>query len=56
MAFFLLLMFTVVSINVNGLRDRAKQLGFVHWLQSLPSVIDFFFVSKKTIVFLMQNA
>ena len=47
MAFVLLHMFTLISININGLRDGDKQLGFVHWLQSLPSVIDFVFIQES---------
>ena len=47
MAFVLLHMLTLISININGLRDGDKQLGFFHWLQSLPSVIDFVFIQES---------
>ena len=33
-------MFTLVSINANGLHVEDKWLGFIHWLQSLPVVVD----------------
>ena len=31
---------SIITINVNGLRDAAKRAGVVQWLQSLPSPID----------------
>ena len=31
---------SIISVNVNGLRDRDKQAGFVQWLRSLPSPAD----------------
>ena len=31
---------TVISVNVNGLRDGDKRLGFLQWLSHLsPSVV-----------------
>lgn len=47
MAFFLLFMFTLLSINANGLCNEDKRLSFIHWLQSLPSVIDFVCIRKS---------
>ena len=31
---------SIISVNVNGLRDRDKRAGFVQWLRSLPSPAD----------------
>lgn len=31
---------SIISVNVNGLRDRDKRAGFVQWLCSLPSPAD----------------
>ena len=31
---------SIISVNVNGLRDRDKRAGFVQWLRSLPSLAD----------------
>ena len=31
---------SVISVNVNGLRDQSKRAGFVQWLHSLPVVPD----------------
>ena len=31
---------SIISVNVNGLRDRDKRAGFVQWLRSLPSPVD----------------
>ena len=31
---------SIITINVNGLRDAAKRAGVVQWLQALPSPID----------------
>ena len=35
-----LMSLSVVSINVNGLRDQQKRLGFLQWLHGLPSTVD----------------
>ena len=31
---------SIISVNVNDLRDRDKRAGFVQWLRSLPSLAD----------------
>ena len=31
---------SIITINVNGLRDAGKRAGVVQWLQALPSPID----------------
>ena len=31
---------TILTLNVNGLRDNAKRAGFLRWLRALPSVPD----------------
>ena len=31
---------TILTLNVNGLRDHAKRAGLLRWLQALPSVPD----------------
>lgn len=37
---FLLMAFSVISVNVNGLRDEDRRLGFLQWLSHLsPSVV-----------------
>ena len=32
-------MFSVVSLNINGLNDRTKRTTFIHWLQCLKADI-----------------
>ena len=37
---FLLMALTVISVNVNGLRNENRRLGFLQWLSHLsPSVV-----------------
>ena len=31
---------TILTLNVNGLRDNAKRAGLLMWLRALPSVPD----------------
>ena len=31
---------SIISINVNGMRDESKRLGLVQWLRSLPVTVD----------------
>lgn len=39
--FFVLLMaLSVISLNVNGLRDADKRMGLLQWLNSLPAPVD----------------
>ena len=42
MAFNLLILMalSVLSLNVNGLRDESKRIGLIQWLRSLPSPVD----------------
>ena len=37
--FFLLMALTVISVNVNGLRDEHRRLGFLQWLSHLSASI-----------------
>ena len=38
--FHFIMALTVISVNVNGLRDGDKRLGFLQWLSHLsPSVV-----------------
>ena len=34
-------MFTLLSLNINGLRDSSKRAAFLQWLRSLPATPDF---------------
>ena len=36
----IILAFTILTLNVNGLRDNAKRAGILRWLRALPSVPD----------------
>ena len=31
---------SIMSINVNGMRDQSKRLGLMQWLRSLPVTVD----------------
>ena len=31
---------SIISLNVNGMRDQSKRLGLVQWLRSLPVTVD----------------
>lgn len=40
MVLFCLFTFTLLTLNVNGLRQADKRAGLIHWLRSLPYIVD----------------
>ena len=40
MVLFCLFTFTLLTLNVNGLRQADKRAGLIHWLRSLPYNVD----------------
>lgn len=45
---------SIISINVNGLRDPDKRAGLIQWLHALPRLM--LSVCKNVIVFLWKSA